>query len=129
MSQWVMLYLLTFVGSSLGGLVRFLVCRRIAGSIGERFPVGTMMVNATGAFLIGVVWGLPWEVSAGGSNHMRDFLTFGFLGGYTTVSTFSLQTLELFREGEWTSATLNLFGSFLLCLGAVFAGYASVGTW
>lgn len=120
MQDWITLLILTFAGSSLGGMCRYLVSGFVAHRTGERFPLGTMIVNVTGAFAIGLVWLMlpPGE--------LRDFLTFGFLGGYTTVSSFSLNTLALLRDGQWFHALLNLFGSFLLCLAAVFAG-AGVG--
>lgn len=78
-----------------------------------------MIVNISGAFLIGTAWMM---LSPGA---MRDFLLFGFLGGYTTVSSFTLNTLTLLQDGRWLSAALNLFGSFFLCLAAVFVGAAA----
>lgn len=116
----------TFLGSALGGLCRHLLSGWFARRYGERFPVGTMAVNVSGACLIGIAWSLPWDGWASTSQIARDFLMFGFLGGYTTVSSFTLNTLNLFQEGEWRKALFNLFGSYILCLAAVFAGAAAV---
>lgn len=121
MQEWLIFLVFTFVGSSLGGLCRYLLSGFVARRFGERFPLGTLAVNVSGSFLIGVVW---VTLSPGAA---RDFLMFGFLGGYTTVSSFSLNTLTLLQDGQWFYATLNLFGSFLICLAAVFVG-AGVGT-
>lgn len=124
--KWVPLMFLTFAGSSLGGLARYLLSEWIASRLGERFPFGTMVVNVSGAFLIGVVWGLPWDDRAPLAGFASDFLLYGFLGGYTTVSSFTLNTLNLFQDGEWRSALLNLFGSYFLCLAAVFVGVSVI---
>ncbi|TVR54875.1 MAG: fluoride efflux transporter CrcB [Puniceicoccaceae bacterium] len=120
---WLAVLLLAGPGSALGGMARYVVSGWAARRFGERFPAGTLLVNTTGAFLIGLAVFFPWEAfwpEAGG--WWRLGLTYGFLGGYTTVSSFSLQTLHLFREGEHRAALLNLAGSYLLCLAAVFAG-------
>jgi CrcB protein len=124
------LLLLTFVGSAIGGLTRHAVSGFVARRFGERFPTGTMVVNVTGALLMGIVWTAPW--SAGPLAQpplLRDFLMFGVLGGYTTVSSFTLNTFALLQDGEWRSAGLHLGGSWLLCLGAVAAGAALGSGW
>jgi CrcB protein len=124
------LLLLTFAGSAIGGLMRHAVSGFVATRFGERFPAGTMVVNVTGAFMIGIVWSAPWTAeSPGPASWLRDFLMFGVLGGYTTVSSFTLNTLALLQEGEWRSATLHLVGSWLLCLGAVATGAALASGW
>jgi fluoride exporter len=120
MHDWLIFLLLIFAGSSLGGLCRFALSGMVARRFGERFPFGTLIVNISGAFLIGMAWVV---LSPGAA---RDFLMFGFLGGYTTVSSFSLNTLTLLQDGQWFHGALNFFGSFLLCLAAVFGG-AGVG--
>ena len=121
MDNWITFLLLTFTGSSLGGLCRHLLSGSVARRYGERFPTGTIAVNVSGAFLIGLVW-TAFEPGA-----VRDFLMFGFLGGYTTVSSFTLNTLNLLQDGEWGYALGNLLGSYFFCLAAVFLG-AAAGT-
>jgi len=129
MQSWVFI-LLTFGGSSLGGLCRYLLGGFVARRVGEQFPIGTMVVNVSGAFLIGFVWSFSWEILPFVEQGLvRDFLMYGVLGGYTTVSSFTLNTLNLLQEGEWFHASLNLFGSYFLCLVAVFAGAALGSVW
>jgi CrcB protein len=82
-----------------------------------------LLVNATGSFLIGVCAAVP----SGLSPDARLFLTVGVCGGYTTFSSFSLQTLDLLRGGQATAALANIAGSILLCLLAVWAGAAAGG--
>ena len=115
-NEWILLILLTFLGSAMGGFCRYLLSERIASRFGKRFPVGTMAVNVSGALLIGFIW------VAATPGPLRDFLTFGFLGGYTTVSSFTLNTLNLLQDGEWLYAGWNLAGTYTLCLAAVFTG-------
>lgn len=131
MDNWTLLLLITFGGSAMGGLCRYLLGGFIARRLGERFPVGTMVVNVTGALLIGLVWRFPSEgMSLAEHDMLRDFLMLGVLGGYTTVSSFTLNTFNLLQEGEWREAGMNLFGTYFLCLGAVFAGAAlGSGIW
>lgn len=119
----------TVAGSALGGLARYELSGRVAERWGERFPFGTLVVNAGGAFLIGLIAFLPWQdgLGAGVAEHVRYFLMYGFLGGFTTVSTFSLQTLHLLQEGELQKAAWNVFLSAGLCFAAV-AGGAALGT-
>jgi fluoride exporter len=75
--------------------------------------------------LIGVAWSAPWLGFWGSDPELlRGLLMFGFFGGYTTVSSFSWNTLSLLHEGQWLQGILNMFGSLLLCLAAVFAGAA-----
>jgi CrcB protein len=111
------------LGSALGGPARYFVSGLVARRVGERFPWGTMVVNASGAFLMGVLGAaagvdgllpLPaaWQLAAT-----------GFLGSYTTVSSFSLQTLMLARDGEILRAGGNAVLSLCLCLAAVAIGY------
>jgi len=113
--------LITFAGSSLGGLARHLLGGWVERRTGGGFPYGTLAVNVSGAFAIGLVAGWQWE-AMGDPSMVRQFLMYGVLGGYTTVSTFSLNTLQLLQAGAWPRAAANIAGSFFLCLGAVWAG-------
>jgi len=116
------------VGSALGGTARYFVSGAVARRLGETFPWGTMIVNVTGAFLIGIFGALATHGgSLFASSNPWLFTVTGFLGCYTTVSSFSLQTLALARDGEAALAIGNVVLSVLLCLGAVAGGFAVAG--
>lgn len=111
-------------GSVLGGSARYFVSGIVARHIGETFPWGTMAVNVTGAFIIGVFGALASDsASLLASPDPWLFAVTGFLGCYTTVSSFSLQTLALARDGEMPRAIGNVLLSLSLCLGAVACGF------
>jgi fluoride exporter len=112
------------MGSVLGGCARYFVSGAIARRWGETFPWGTMTINVTGAFLIGIFGALathPGSVFASPDPWL--FAVTGFLGCYTTVSSFSLQTLTLARNGEPLAALGNIVASVGLCLLAVSCGF------
>lgn len=119
-----MSYLWIFLGGGLGSLARYAASGLIARQFGETFPWGTLLVNVTGSFLIGFfatatgVDGKWWA-----SPSAREFVMLGILGGYTTFSSFSLQTLALAREGEWWKAGGNAVLSLALCMLAVWLGH------
>jgi CrcB protein len=116
------------VGSALGGVSRYFLSGVVARRVGETFPWGTLVVNVTGAFVIGVFGGLATDNAAlFGSPDLWLLAVTGFCGGYTTVSSFSLQTLALARDGERLRAATYVALSVVLCLLAVAAGFASVG--
>ena len=113
------------LGSVLGGMARFWLSGLVARRVGETFPWGTLVINVSGAFLIGVL-----AASAAGHGTFAavrpwQFAVTGFLGCYTTVSSFSLQTLSLARDGEISLAAWNTVLSLALCLLAVAAGFAA----
>lgn len=104
-------------GGALGAGARYLVSGWIAQAAGETFPLGTLVANVTGSFLIVIIA----EVSGPDSPYLvspiwRQFLMLGVLGGFTTFSSFSLQTLNLVRDGELGLALLNVTASVVLCL-------------
>lgn len=110
-------------GSALGGAARFLVSGLVARAIGETFPWGTMTVNVTGSLALGA---LAARVDSGGLEPaLWQLAAVGFLGSYTTVSSFSLQTLALVRDGDVARAAGNVALSLALCLGAAAAGFAA----
>jgi len=112
------------IGSVLGGCARYFVSGAIARRLGETFPWGTMTINISGAFLIGIFGALathPGSVFATPNPWL--FAVTGFLGCYTTVSSFSLQTLTLARNGEPVHALGNVVFSVGLCLAAVSCGF------
>ncbi|HLI09975.1 MAG TPA: fluoride efflux transporter CrcB [Alphaproteobacteria bacterium] len=116
-------YLWIALGSGLGGVARFWLSGVVARRFGETFPLGTLVVNVTGCFVIGLAaaFGGP-QAGALGGPAVRQFIMTGFCGGYTTFSSFSLQTLSLARDGAWGYAVANVLLSLLPCLAAVYAG-------
>jgi CrcB protein len=120
------LYLWIALGSALGGVARYACSGWVAQQVGETFPWGTIAVNTVGSFLIGLVatlTGPDGRLLVPG--HGRDFVMIGVFGGFTTFSSFSLQTLALAREGEWLGAGLNVVLSVILCLVAVWGGHTA----
>ncbi|MDQ8731032.1 fluoride efflux transporter CrcB [Bradyrhizobium sp. LHD-71] len=112
------------IGSALGGIARYFVSGVVARRLGETFPWGTMTVNVSGAFLVGILGALAADGSSlFASSNPWLFAVTGFLGCYTTVSSFSLQTLALARDGDINRAAGNVLLSVLLCLGAVACGF------
>jgi len=121
----VVVYLWIAVGSAAGGMARFWASGVTARLVGETFPWGTMLVNVVGSFIIGFVATLtaPDGRILMGSTMRLAILT-GFCGGFTTFSSFSLQTLNLLNDGEYLQAGANIGLSVILCLAAVWAGSA-----
>jgi CrcB protein len=122
-----MQYFWVALGSALGGMARYWCSGVAAWLIGETFPFGTLIVNVVGSFVIGAFVALtgpdgPFLVPSA----TRIFVTVGLCGGYTTFSSFSLQTLALFNEGEWVLAAANIVASVVLCLVAVWLGQIAV---
>jgi fluoride exporter len=112
------------IGSVLGGTARYFISGVVARSMGETFPWGTMVINVSGAFLIGICGALATEQAYPfASPNPWLFAVTGFLGCYTTVSSFSLQTLSLARDGETRRAIANVVFSVSLCLIAVTCGF------
>ena len=114
-----------FVGGGMGSLARWGVSGWIANTIGETFPWGTLLVNISGSFVIGLFatitgpegrWGLA-------PASFRQFFMLGICGGYTTFSSFSLQTLTLAEDGEWFRASANCVLTLVLCLVGVWLGH------
>ena len=113
-----------FIGGGLGSLARWGASGFIANTIGETFPWGTLLVNVSGSFVIGLfasVTGPEGRWLAG--NSLRQFFMLGICGGYTTFSSFSLQTLALAQDGQWFKAGLNCILSLMLCLLGVWLGH------
>lgn len=107
------------LGGAVGGPARFLISGLVGRRFGETFPWGTLVVNVTGAFAIGAFATAATHAPTGPA---WQFAVTGVLGSYTTVSSFSLQTLALAREGQTRLAALHAAGSLVACLGAVLAG-------
>jgi CrcB protein len=117
------------IGSVLGGCARYFISGAIARRLGETFPWGTVTINVTGAFLIGIFGALATHPgSAFAAPDPWLFAVTGFLGCYTTVSSFSLQTLTLARNGEPMQALGNVAVSVGLGLAAVSCGFLLADT-
>ena len=117
-------YLLIALGGALGSVGRYWVSGFVAQRAGEFFPMGTLVVNITGSFVIGLFATLTDpEGRFLASPGLRQFVMLGICGGYTTFSSFSLQTLNLARDGEWAAAGANAVLSLVACLVAVWLGH------
>lgn len=120
-------YLWVSVGGAIGSAARFWMSGLVASRYGQTFPFGTLVVNVTGSFVIGLFAALTDpEGRFLVSPSFREFFMIGLCGGYTTFSSFSLQTLTLAQDGEWLRAGANSVTSFTLCLIAVWLGHFSV---
>ncbi|HTZ81074.1 MAG TPA: fluoride efflux transporter CrcB [Stellaceae bacterium] len=124
-----MSYLWIALGGALGSIARFWISGFVATRVGEAFPWGTLVANVTGSFVIGFIATLTgpdgrWLASTA----MRQFLMIGICGGYTTFSSFSLQTLTLAQDGEWLWAAGNILISVALCLLAVWLGHVAAAS-
>ena len=119
-----MIYLLIAVGGAVGSVFRYVVGRAVQGTSASGFPIGTMVVNVTGCFLIGVLVRQLMNVQT--TPEMRALLVVGFCGGFTTFSTFSAETIGLIEGGEYGRAATYVILSVALCLGATFAGMATM---
>ena len=121
-----MTYLWVALGGALGSVARYAVALGAARWLGAAFPWGTLIVNVTGSFAIGLLAAL---VAADGrpalGNDARAFVIVGILGGFTTFSAFSLETLTLARSGALGAAAANAGLSLVSCLAAVWLGFGT----
>jgi CrcB protein len=118
---------LVLLGGFFGGIARFFISGFVGRRVGETFPWGTLVVNVSGALVIGALAGLARARGGVFAGEMfRDLAFVGFLGGYTTVSSFSLQTLNLALDGQNLQAALYTVLSAGLCVAAVGSGFAAV---
>jgi len=117
-------YIWVAIGGAFGTIGRYWLSGVVARMIGETFPWGTLFINVSGSFVIGfiaAITGPDGRVFVGSTT--RQFLMVGICGGFTTFSSFSLQTLNLMNDGEWLRAGGNVVLSVVLCLIAVWVGY------
>jgi fluoride exporter len=122
-------YVLVGVGGFLGANARFIVAREVGVLFDTRFPLGTFVINIGGSFLLGVLGILIAEKVSPHSEALRLALGVGFLGAFTTFSTFEFETHALFEDGSWLLATANMVGSLLVGLLALRAGIVVARTW
>ncbi|HEY6953329.1 MAG TPA: fluoride efflux transporter CrcB [Bacteroidota bacterium] len=115
-------YVLVFVGGGLGAAARYGLQGLVYQKTGTGFPYGTLAVNILGCFLIGLLTS-SMEERFLVQPSIRLFLTIGILGGFTTFSSFSFETISLIRDGEVLFALANALGSLLLCLLCTWIGF------
>jgi CrcB protein len=118
------LYLWVALGSAIGGVLRYALGRAVMSDHIGGMPWSTILINVIGSFVIGffgtlTISGTRFAVPEA----VRIFVMVGLCGGFTTFSSFSLETFDLLRSGEWTKALLNVGLSVAICLGAVAAGH------
>lgn len=119
-----MIYLLIAVGGAAGSLLRYVFGGAVQRTSESGFPLGTMVVNISGCFLIGIL--VRQFLNMQLSSEMRALLIVGFCGGFTTFSTFSAEAIGLIEGGEYSRAVSYVVLSVALCLGATFAGMATM---
>ncbi|HEX3966486.1 MAG TPA: fluoride efflux transporter CrcB [Edaphobacter sp.] len=126
-----MSYLWVMAGSGLGGLLRFIIGKlAIPLDTSAGFPIGTVLINIIGSFVIGYFGTLTLHSGKYAvSENVRIFVMIGICGGFTTFSSFSLQTFEMARTGAWGRALANILLSVLLCMAAVAAGHRLAQHW
>jgi CrcB protein len=115
--------LLITLGGAIGTALRYFASLLAARWFGSEFPYGTLIVNLSGAFIIGLVQELGTETLLIPDN-MRLFLTTGMMGGLTTYSTFSYETVRLMEANAWSQAWINIFVTTVICLSLCFLGIA-----
>jgi fluoride exporter len=114
-------FFVVFVGGGIGAAARYWLSGTIARTSGSSFPYGTITVNVVGCFLIGLLM-TSFEDRFLVTPSLRLFLTIGILGGFTTFSTFSFETIAMLRDAEFFYAALNVLLSVMMCLAATYAG-------
>jgi len=114
-------YLAVALGGGVGGALRYWLSGLVTARVGDSFPWGTLLVNVSGAFLVGMLAVLagvvPWL-----DGPAYGLLVIGLCGSYTTVSSFSLQTLALIRQSDWSGAAANILLSLFGCMMALWTG-------
>ena len=126
------LVLMVAVGGALGSVGRYVVTLAVQTRAGAGFPAGTLVVNVSGAFLLGLIMRYAVQ-SFAITPEMRLLLPTGLCGGYTTFSTFSYETARMTEDGEWRTALLYVLLSVVLSLTAMFLGFRAAqwvrGAW
>jgi fluoride exporter len=119
-------YLWVALGGALGSVARFWINGLVVEKLSPTFPWGTLVINVTGSFVIGIIGALAvpeGRMDSSSRVFATQFLMVGVCGGYTTFSSFSLQTLNLLRDREWLYAGGNVILSVVLCMIAVWLGW------
>ena len=114
--------ILIFLGGGIGACARYWLSTSVYQFLGTKFPFGTLVVNILGCFLIGLFMTL-FEDRFLVNPNLRLFLTIGILGGFTTFSSFSFETISLLQEGSYFDGVINILSSVLVCLSATWIGH------
>jgi CrcB protein len=108
-------------GGAVGSVLRYTLTNAVVRAVGTAFPYGTVLVNVIGSFVIGILY--VWLMERMGARpELRAFLIVGVLGGFTTFSSFSLETVTLLMQESYTKAVANVVVSVLLCVGCTWLG-------
>lgn len=122
-------YLLVGLGGFAGANARFAIARFVGAAFDTRFPLGTFLINISGSFLLGVLGTVITQKVTPGSETMRLALGVGFLGAFTTFSTFEFETHALLEDGSWLLAATNMVASLFAGLVALRAGIVLAKAW
>jgi fluoride exporter len=122
-------YLLVGIGSFVGGNARFILARWVGGMVDARFPLGTLLINVSGSFVLGLIGGLIAQRAIPNADAVRLALGVGFCGGFTTFSTFEFETNALLEDGVWLTAVMNVVLSLVAGLVAVRLGLVAARSW
>ena len=122
-------YLLVGIGGFFGAVARFLVARWVFILVDTRFPLGTFVINISGSFLLGVLVTIVGQKLFANAASLQLALGIGFLGAFTTFSTFEFETHALLANGAWMMAAANMFASLFVGLAAVRAGIVVARAW
>ncbi|MCC7241880.1 MAG: fluoride efflux transporter CrcB [Acidobacteria bacterium] len=122
-------YLLVGLGGFIGANARFVVARLVGAMFEARFPLGTFVINVSGSFLLGILGTLVAQRVMPNSESLRLALGVGFLGAFTTFSTFEFETHSLIDDGSWLTASTNMVASVFVGLLAVRAGIVLANNW
>ena len=117
-------YVMIALGGALGSIARYQVATVVQARVPVGFPYGTFVVNVTGCFVMGFVTALLTERLVANPN-WRFLVPIGFVGAYTTFSTFELETFRAASEGAWMIAGTNMLGSFVVGYAALWAGFVA----
>ncbi len=115
-------YILVSLGAAIGGALRYGLSSYVNKSQSTIFPIGTLLVNVLGSFVLGIIMFYLSEKEFIG-NEFKLFLSVGLCGGFTTFSTFSYETLMLFRDSEFGLAIYNVLLNVVLCLVGIYLAY------
>ena len=123
-------YFYVFIGGGLGAVCRYIVTTAVGMRFGVHFPICTLAVNAVSCFLMGFIMGMLLPLAQRLHllpEHLRLLMTVGFLGGFSTLSSFGMETLTLFRGGSHLLAGLNILATMAVALGTVYLGWQAAG--
>ncbi len=113
--------ILVFIGGGSGSLVRYSLSKLISSIYPSPFPLATLAINILASLILGLFLGLTFK--AANNSNLKLLIAVGFCGGFSTFSTFSNETLQLFRTGQSQLALLNIVLSLIFCIGATYLGY------